>query len=275
MRKLLNANFSLLKKSKWFWYLVIFSAGYCVAQYLYDLWYVLNSPQYTTSIEEYYFSFGVWIGLLAAMFAATFIGNETAGGLVKNKIVVGHKRSDIYMANWLAVFFVSVIMAAAWCLTALVFIPWLGGFTMPAQEITVYLCASVLILAVYASLYVFIGMLTASKSGAIKLCIIIFLALMIVAARLVDVYSQPEITQDYEPTANGMVLGQPVPNPDYIGGTARNILEWIIIILPTTQGFMLGAREAFNLPAMMCASAIITVFFTLLGLRLFNRKDLK
>lgn len=65
------------------------------------------------------------------------------------------------------------------------------------------------------------------------------------------------------------------PNPYYISGLQRQIYEFVVDFLPTGQSSSLQNIKIDHPVRMLLSSAGITAAFTLGGLKLFERKDLK
>ncbi|MDE5570029.1 MAG: hypothetical protein K2I82_05185, partial [Ruminococcus sp.] len=106
MSKLIKANFSRLFKSGIFKLYTAFSGGigiFAVLMRYVD--YQQNIEYYNTIPPEYHtvdgIAFvGIWYLLFAIpVFVGIFLGTEYSDGTIRNKMVVGHKRSDIYFAN--------------------------------------------------------------------------------------------------------------------------------------------------------------------------------
>ncbi len=65
------------------------------------------------------------------------------------------------------------------------------------------------------------------------------------------------------------------PNPYYISGIQREVYEFAVDLLPTGQSSLLQNISIERPVRMLLCSAGVTAVFTLGGLRLFARKDLK
>lgn len=76
-------------------------------------------------------------------------------------------------------------------------------------------------------------------------------------------------------TENGIEIGDPQPNPNYVEGAARNALQFVVDFLPTGQCILIASYEAEHLWQMGLYSVLITAAATLLGLFGFSRKDIK
>ena len=104
MSKLLSANFMRVKKNKPFWGCIIFmlflGVSLPIAQYMQVE--ELNQTRqevYETVLDQQFFTFVMFIGLVASVFCGLFLGTEYSDGTIRNKVVVGHTRNGIYLAN--------------------------------------------------------------------------------------------------------------------------------------------------------------------------------
>ena len=98
MTKLLSANFFRLKKNKCFWVCMIFmlAAGvfFPVMRYV-----DMQKSGTVNTLDNGFFACALFIGVLASVFCSLFIGTEYSDGTIRNKVVVGQKRSAIYLSN--------------------------------------------------------------------------------------------------------------------------------------------------------------------------------
>lgn len=98
MRKLLRANFTRLIKNKLFWILMalefVMGAGLPVLHYLDN-----QNANGEWTLDACIFSYAMFVPILLSALAALFIGSEYSDGTMRNKLIVGHRRSNIYMAD--------------------------------------------------------------------------------------------------------------------------------------------------------------------------------
>ena len=76
-------------------------------------------------------------------------------------------------------------------------------------------------------------------------------------------------------TSEGMQMAEPAPNPEYLGGNLRRAYEGLLNFLPTGQGILMANLEVARPLYMLASSALISVGMTLLGVCMFQNKDLK
>lgn len=120
MFKLLSANLSRLKKEKVFWAVILFMFGL-------GLFFVLSSYNETfrynssISLDKKLFEYSLVIGCCTAVFCSIFTGTEYSNGTIRNKLIVGHTRSAVYLANWIISAAAAIVMMLAflipYCLT--------------------------------------------------------------------------------------------------------------------------------------------------------------
>lgn len=276
MRKLLAADFSRLWKDKIFWL--------CMgAMLVYSIVYMLNGcrqatislSEYHYSIDEYYFHFAIVIGAFCALFSSMFLGTEYSDGTIRNKIVVGHTRTSIYLANFMLIFSATLMIMLVWMLGALVAVPVLGVWKIGSIHLLMYLLIAVMFVAAFSGIFTLVSMLSANKAVTVAAAMLLFLGLLVFASMVYNGLAQPEMVSGVEITANGMEMGEPAPNPNYISGKMRILCEFILDFLPTGQGVQMWQLEISNPIRMLIASVFITAATTLGGIFVFKRKNLK
>lgn len=279
MRKLLSANFFRLWKDKIFWL--------CMgAMLIYSVVYLLNGSrqaaidlsEYNYSIDIYYFNFAVVIGLFCALFCSMFLGTEYSDGTIRNKIVVGHTRTSIYIANLITAFTATLLIMIVWLIGALVAIPTLGIWKMGIPNLLVYLLIAVMFEAALSAIFTFVCMQSTNKAITVAFSVLLFFGLLFFASMTYTALNEPEMTSGIQITANGMEMSEPTPNPNYVSGVTKTIYEFIIDFLPTGQGIQMWQLEIANaarIVRMLLSSVAITVLTTLVGIFIFKRKNLK
>lgn len=276
MSKLLSANFMRLKKDTFFWlcsgamlvYAVVYMMNGC-RQATVDL------AEYNYSIDKYYFQFAISIGAFCALFSSMFLGTEYSDGTIRNKIVVGHTRTSIYIANLVTTFTAALLIMSVWLLGALTAIPVLGTWEMDVLHLLLYLLIAVMFVAVFSAIYTFVNMISTNKAVTVAVCFLLFLGLLIFSSMLYNGLSEPEMTSGVAITANGMEMSEPTPNPKYISGATREIYDFLIDFLPTGQGLRMWQLEISHPIRMLLSSVFIAVSTTVGGIFIFKRKNIR
>ena len=93
MNRLLIANFARIKKNKLFWVL-------CGVMALMAIVMVVNAvSNRDTQIDGAMCAFAIPVEIAAAIFISIFFGTEYGDGTIRNKLIIGHDRRQIYFAN--------------------------------------------------------------------------------------------------------------------------------------------------------------------------------
>ena len=108
------------------------------------------------------------------------------------------------------------------------------------------------------------------------LCLVLALVLLFATSAVEGTLTEPEMVQDYVMTEDGMpVPGDPHPNPRYVTGTKRAVLEVIYDVLPTGQSFQISNNECARPARLPAFSLLLTLVTSAAGALLFRRRDLK
>ena len=285
MNKLLKAEFYRLKKDKVFLLLIIIT---CVLA-LFTLYkYFDNSGIITLDrimVEYLYMYFGIFI----AFFVSMYVGKEYTEGFIRNKIVVGHKRRNIYLSNLIICIAVGLIVNIIYI--GIVFLVGTKIFG-ELQKLNLFqiIAYTSLIIVAYCTIYNFITMLCKDASVSLVSCVIIFIimfvAMMFVSTKLME---KPyiEITQYNE--KGEIEFSDKEINPNYPGETTIKMYKVINYLLPTGQAAMLqnACAETIEpdeyeinqvkqyLSEMPFYGIFEIVLLNILGILIFKRQELK
>lgn len=275
MAKLLRANLSRLWKSRIFYVGLIFMLLLNVFLVI-DGW---NSGRqgYPEPLEDVLFQNCIIIGFVCAVVVGMFLGTEYSDGTIRNKIAVGHTRVSIYLANL-------IVCAAASALLLLISLALgfgLGSFLLdplglPMKVLLLYTCIGLLTTVSFASIYTLVAMLSPSKASGAVLCLVLALVLLFATSAVEGTLTEPEMVQDFIMSVDGTPnLGEPHPNPRYVTGTKRAVLEVIYDILPTGQAFQISNNECAHPARLPAFSLLVALVTSAAGALLFRRRDLK
>lgn len=276
MNKLLSAQFFRLRKDKTFWLCI-------TGMLVYSLVYMLNGCRqaianeplgYHYSLEQFYFHVGLPLGMFCAVFTSLFLGTEYSDGTIRNKLIVGHTRRHIYLANLIVCFTATFFMLLTWFVGGLIGIPTLGFWKMGAGTV-LYMLIAVCIGAVFSAIFTAIAMLCHNKATSAVFVILLFFGLLLLGSILYNQLSQPEFSNNILITADGMQMSDPAPNPAYLTGNTRKIYEFLLDILPTGQGIQLFDLSVAHPLRILLSSLVLTVISTFGGIYFFSKKNLK
>ena len=279
MNKLLRANFARLWKNKVFWLGSLVLTVFCVLQKIS----MIQDSVEVHYLEETFWIYAYVIGIILSIFISLFVGAEYEYDTIRNKIISGHTRSDIYFAN------VLVCIVAGWimCLGCLVFtllvgVPFLGSFHIEFSEILSQGICVFALSAAYTAIYCFFAMLIPNRTISTIACILLSF-LMLFAGTTVS--NRLDESEYYYIPDSSLGIGEIddgshsewIHNPDYLEGTERRIYEIVFEIIPGGQSLQLSGmlNEHTRYIEMFSASLAWVVLSCGCGLTLFRKKDLR
>lgn len=279
MSNLLHSNFSRLWKNKIFWLCMGGMLIYAVA-------YMLTASQKTFSyatgeaytLEDYYFQFLIYAGFFFAVISSMFLGTDYSDGTIRNKLIVGHFRSTVYLANLIVTFVAGCLIMGVWFIGALVGVPALGFFTFSPVNLMGYFLFCVLLVAAYSAINTFIAMLFANKTTTVLVSLGLAFGLLLCASLMYNALQVPETINSMAGISISGVeapVGETVANPDYIGGALRSVFQMSLNVLPTGQSVNIAFLKVEHPYIMILSSVAVTVGVTALGIVLFRNKDMK
>lgn len=271
MHKLLSAGLYRLRKDKTFW-------GTLVTVFLISIIVMVfgirrGNAGSATNLDDYYFYLLPALGLFCAFFTGLFIGTEYTDGTMRNKIVVGHTRAEIYLSNFIVCLIACEGFVGAWLAGGLIGIPAMGVWKS-GYAVLLYIVLAVLLTAAMTAVFAVVCMSAARRNAAVW-TILLFLFLLFIASYLYNHLCEPEMSSGVMMTANGVQMMEPSPNPDYIGGTRRIVYQFIVDALPTGQSILINNQELGRPLLSAVSSVVIALLTTFGGVVHFRKKDLK
>lgn len=283
MRNLLSADFARLWKNRMFfccWVGMVLLALFLVAEEYFQPYAVLLNQVVFLPLSLY--------GVVAAAFAAMFLGQEYADGTIRNKLIAGHIRAHIYLSGFL----VTAVGAVILYLSAIAVTASVGSFlftaTAPLKRFLLSGLLGVFSCLSYVGLYCLISVRCGNRSSSVVACMLLSVALLMVA-----LYVNLQLEQDeYIPQLNITGVEQPddvsvsisgehaealvtmAPNPHYLTGIKRQIAQLIQDLNPTGQAAQICAMSYPNPIQMALCSAAVVALTCLRGLSVFRRKDI-
>ena len=226
MRKLLSGNFARLWKSRVFWVLQGFSFGFGVFAYALVAYNTRNLGQGWLEYEAhgYFYLWVFYIAVIIALFACFFIGTDYSDGAVRNKMIVGHSREEIYLS-----FLLTTITAAFFFVFAYLLAVLLVGLPLSGTAVLTHVQAQPwrllgcgLVIVEYAALFTMVSMLDSDKARNIVISLLIAVILIFSGMMAYGKLSAPEYIQIVVPQSDGgILLKDGAPNPEYLTGTIR------------------------------------------------------
>ena len=275
MRKLLAASFSRLWKEKIFWFVfLIMSIGSVCFNWIgYN---EINNPQ--IYVEDMIFCMLPMSGFVFALFISMRLGTEFEEHTIRNKLVVGYNRTQIYFAEYITCMVASIILLGIMLLFATVFGLLLSlEFQSGWMEIVFLLFCCVLIASVFSAMFVGISMNVGAKATSLVVSIVFLFAILLLASFCINAlaeepmaYSNITITVE-----DGVQFGDLIENPAYVDGTQRTVYELIADILPTGQAIQLNNLKFERAVRWPVFSLIMLVIATVAGYIPFRKRDIR
>ncbi len=279
MNRLLAANFSRLFRSKAFWVCCIYA--FCYGIFMQVMNYITTTASGEVPlIDNLFFSFSIFTGILLSAFISLFLGTEYSDGTIRNKLVIGHTRTSIYLSNLIVCTAAGMIMCVInLAVSFAVGLPLMGSFDASPRLVFSTCIGIIIAAAAFASVCTLISMLCQNRAVAAVINILLIFTLLFISIYIRAWLETPEMiaTQYISVDENGVssTTTKEVPNPMYLRGAARETCEFINDFLPTGQTVQFTNMEAENVPLLCAYSVVITAAATGAGTGFFKKKDIK
>ncbi len=275
MRKLLSAGLLRLRKNRLFFVGICFMFGIGLLFSLgkYSDMARFGAKQY---LDDVLFLHTIFAGVCSAIFCSLFSGLEFSDGTIRNKLIVGHSRKNVYFSNLIVCITAAFCMTAAFLLSYCLFgIPLLLPPRMPLHTICIYLFISLFTITAYVSFFHMISMLTARKAISAVACLLIFTGLLLAGISIFSRLEAPEYISDYFATSNGIQKSEPYRNPKFLTGTAKSVYLFLFDFLPSGQSIQFACEIVAHPALIVLYSLFTSAFTTITGIFCFQKKDLK
>jgi ABC-type transport system involved in multi-copper enzyme maturation permease subunit len=234
-----------------------------------------NDPAATA--DQLILIFPVFIGIVSAAFCSLFIGTEYSDGTIRNKLIVGHTRNAVYLSNLIACSAAGIFMCLSYiaAVTALG-LPLLGFSERSMWPVAALILVAFIMVIATTALFTLLCMLNQNKATAAVVCILVIVALLVLASMINAELEAPQYFDNYIFTDSlGNAEAGRMINPQYLTGMKREIYQFILDFLPTGQAVELSSQSAPHLWLMPLYSLILGLVSTACGLLCFRKKDLK
>lgn len=263
LNKLLRANFARLWKNRLFLagltFMFLFGSLYVLKQYQ-----QVRVYQIPLSLESTFFTYAMLIGVLSAIFCSLFLGTEYGDGTMRNKIIAGHKRTDIYLSNLIVNLSASFLMCLSYIFSNVALgIPLLGFQSTGLLEILRLLLGSCVTVAALCSVFTMVSLLIQNKALAPVVCIVGMFLMLGAVSEIKRMLDQPQYYYDN------------TKNNNYLEGETREKFEFLYNFLPAGQEMQYAAMKTENIGEMCLYSLGITIAATGVGTFFFRKKDIK
>ena len=262
MRNLIYVNMMRLKKSRIFCAGIIVSMAYVAFLLIMNYREMTYSPETVINQLNWYFLSTLPIAsAFCSVFSGMFLGTEYSDGTIRNKLMVGYTRKEIYSANLLTVFLANAFVYFAGCFVTVVMgIPMFGWNLVAPMNFALRMFSGILMLGAYAGVFTFLSMLIDSKAVSAAGCMVFYAILFIGSPFLqAAVYSYYEtMPWNYLPDKS-----------------IQPLLEFLYDFLPSGQVMQISGGITLHPYRLPIYSVICIVLTTVCGTAAFAKKDLK
>lgn len=276
MNRLLAANIVRLRKNKCFLggilLLVILGILYPVMKCI-----EMKNTGYETTLDTGFFIGAAVLPVLLSVFVSLFIGTEYSDGTIRNKIMVGHERKSVYLANLLtnliAAFALNIVFSSSYLAAG---IPLLGFFQEDLKVIFLFAGIEFVLICSFTALFTVIAVLISNKAVSAVICVLGTFLVLFAASYLNARLNEPETYPAYTYVEGRTeVTEEEEKNPLYLDGKDRERYQFLYDFLPGGQVIQCVTMTAVNPKRLPVYSAILFVLTTAGGVLLFERKDIK
>lgn len=277
MSNLFRAGMQRLKKNRMFWICMFAVAVYdvfaCCSDYR-----VMRQYDVVYQLDDLLYLYVVPLGILIATVLGMFWGTEYSEGTIRNKIISGKSRGQIYLSGWL----VSMLVAVFIYLMGLLGICALGIplFGFAKASILQLICmefVGILASMAYASIFYAIAMVCQSKAHTVLICELLAFVLMFAGIFLMQKLAAPAMVEQLELNVQGQLSTVYAENPGYLSGMKREVYAFVRDLLPSGQTMQLmeDIHGEVNVVRMMVLAVVDSIASSAAGMFLFCRRDIK
>lgn len=255
MSKLLRANFMRLGKSNSFSLCIIIQIFFAVLVFF--MAYVINFEKSKSLVFDRSFRVGSgsYIMIFLSIFITSFISDDYSCQTIRNKLIVGYSRDEIYLSNLITVWISSLVIMAAYLMTVAVLSVFFGVEAgMPSNELYFLILTQIAAVTALASLYVLLSELVTRNYVAVAAALILSLFFTVMVAMNMESGMSPAISLSH--SGISVFFNDIMPSGQLVQMEQMESVADIQRIFPVY-------------------SLAVTVFSSAIGILIFRKKDLK
>ena len=273
MRNLLAANFYRLRKSSAFWLALAATLAYTGLIVLVCWDHCADGTGNYTLEAILTAGFGLMgylciPSLILAPLLAVYLGTEHSEHTVRNKLITGHSKAGVYLAELAVCILTALTLDILFMLLAGLLCVWpvlqMSGVLLRVSvgQLSAWIAAALLARAAYASVIKLVATVLERKTGASIAALLLVAAAMLVCRTAFGMIHSLE---------SALAAGRPVINAE------GRLAFWHLLmdILPTGQAIQVSRLDTPNLWRMPLMSLAVIAVSTGLGLAVFRKKDLR
>ena len=197
MITLIKANLHSFSRCKVLWTCLLIELLYIIFMLTMEGWLVGDYVEDLCANDYAFFVMDI-ISFFTAIITCTVVGTDYNDGTIRNKLIAGYSRTQIYLAGFLTAGILSVVnyvlvLAAG---MGLVY-PFFGEPSISIQKHIPMLLFGILSIIVAGSVYHFISIMVKGKGHAIILCMAVGFASMMVTTFTSNAYVEELLPENY------------------------------------------------------------------------------
>lgn len=282
MLKLLRSNFSRAIKNKTMWISLAVQAIVMICMIIISVIQRKADPNSSpVASDEFllviYSLFGIPLqGILISVFGCQIIGADYANGTIRNKLIMGHSRSSIYISNFVTVAVFAILLNIVGLLTVCaIAMPIFGPFKYSAKLIAWIIIDGTAVMLAYAAIVTIVSMLSKSTTASIVICLLTLIIATFVFLSISFKVNQPDMIAETSFNELGELVEVMVPNPDRPKPQLKAFYQFCLDFFPSGQVLQLSKGEKFHDWQMLLYSLGIIAATNAGGCLAFRRLDLK
>ena len=268
MNRLVHAGIYRLIRNRAYIGCTLFTLLYCSGLYVLQYWHMKDIGEHY-SFEPLLFNFLIIQGIVTAIFMSLLVGAEFSEGTVRNKLIAGYKKSEIYLAQLITCILaeVGMILAVYIVCTILGFILF-GPIEMPLGQFLMMEVIGIFAGITYTAIFNVVIMICANKANGAIVCILLAVGIIFVSIMLYSRLGAPEFIEEAVSGAGK------IKNTAYIEGGKRTIYQVILDLLPNGQIMQMMNVGEINGVRLIVSSILESAVLTGIGTYLFKGKDI-
>ena len=271
MTNLLRAHFARLWKSKLYWLCLVASyiMGIAFCNSALGSWAIAENYSWGSELwGQPLCGFGLVCGILCAAFFSLFFGVEYGDKTVRNKVIAGHRRTEIYLSVLVVSVGAALLLYLASLVNMLLRLDGMRQIPLPdAGQAAMALAGTALLIVAVCSICTMFCMLVHKRAVLAVVLILLMVVLFAVSLQVEDLYQTV--------TAEGMEMYVGPDGPEFIWHEAQGAgptLTFLYNFLPVNQAYRYMELDAT--PVMLAYTTLLTAVTTAAGLFCFKRKNI-
>lgn len=279
MFKLLRSNYTRLFRMKSLYFAIAFMIFYpamsCISDYSEML--EVGYPRY---FEEAFWAFGTLLAFIMPVLVHLFIGPDYADKTIRNKLVIGHTKRQIYFANLITMMTVTLLLFVIWNITyCLIGLPLLSRSGSVSFDIIISL-EELMACFLLTALLVLIAMFMTNKVSAGITMMLVALGLLATGVMLKTTLAQEEYISAMTVTVSvdmqqSFDTDQMIPNPKYVPeGQQKETIRYMERMNVGAQLLDVTDNHEISPVWFFVFDSIMIIVICAGGAALYKRKDL-